>query len=43
MFRFQFYIWNIRNQTINKLYLTNNFSEGWNNSFNKSVRLANAI
>jgi len=39
--RFPLQIWNVRNQTMNNSHRTNNFSEGWNSSFNKLVGSAN--
>lgn len=39
--RFPLQIWNVRHQTINNSHRTNNFSEGWNSSFNKLVGSAN--
>ncbi|XP_060867443.1 uncharacterized protein LOC132942809 [Metopolophium dirhodum] len=39
--RFPLEIWNVRHQTIKNSHRTNNFSEGWNSSFNKLVGSAN--
>lgn len=40
--RFNLQIWNVRDQTINNSHKTNNFSEKWNNLFNKLVRSSNS-
>ena len=34
-------IWNVRRQTMSNSHRTNNFSEGWNSSFNKLVGTTN--
>lgn len=39
--RYPPYIWNVRRQTMSNSHRTNNFSEGWNSSFNKLVGTTN--